>query len=395
MSTDELELVADGGATPLKISADGSTIFYNRFFTLFANRPDESTGENESTAITPLAIPGDILFQRVASAAPTARALRISEDGSEAIFVSEVQTPGFGQVFRWDVESGLTRISSLPNGDPVDKSVTFGNYADLAARTEIYEFDVHGQWGNTGRVWTDDHDTVFFQTPAALTGDDHNTVMDVYEWRDGEVTLVTPGTPGSAGFYYFASSADGSTVFFHTLARVLPDGDRNPVRDIYAARVGGGFPPLPPDTVGDPPPPSGPADVPAAFRPDTEAPRPGVTPKPGGRGSLAVGKLPSGVTRGLARRGRVGVNVRLGGAGQVTVRATASIGGKRRAVGRTSKRVRGGGSTRIVLRISKAARAQLGRTRRLAVTLAVSGGGAAKRVTVVLRLPAADQSKRG
>lgn len=392
VATDELELVVDlpGGMTPIDVSADGSTVFYRDFVNLYVYR------NGTSTPIGQLSIPGDLLPQRVGSALAAAAALRLSADGSRAVLAAEgamgsyPASPGVAQVYLWEAGAGVTRISESDSGAAATQSATFGNYADLVQYpTELAEVDVHWQWGNFGRVWTDDHETVFFQTSDALLPDDQNQVSDVYAWSDGELELITPGTPGPRGFYYHASSADGRTLFFHTFARVLPASDRNPVRDIYAARVGGGFPEPPPGTVGDPPGESGPGPVPPPPDAGTGAPRRDGQAAPGTHPSLSVRKLASGVTADLARRGRVAIRVATPRTARVVVRATATLDGKRRTVGRTSKRLRADAASRVVVRLSKAARAALSKNRQLRVALVVTGAGAdPRRVAIRLRLPA-------
>jgi DNA-binding beta-propeller fold protein YncE len=400
VSTDELSLVATSpfGVVPIGMSADGSTVFYRDLFTLRAYR------DGSSTVVAPLA-PTDLGFQRVAGAIDPWKAVRVSGDGRKAIFVSEAGTPGVAQVYMWEHGAGVTRLSNTSNGDPAASHATIGNYPDLPGPTSLnYEIDQHWGWTGRGRVWTDDHGTVFFQTAAALVGEDRNQVSDVYAWTDGEVELITPGTPSRFGFYYHASSADGGTVFFHTYARVLPTWDRNSVRDVYAARIGGGFPVPPPETVGDPPVQSGPGPVPAGPGVGSGVARPGEQTSTERPLSITARRLAAGVSRDLARRGRVGVSVRLSKLARVQVRAVARVGGKRRTVGSSSKRLKSG---RVVVRLSRSARAQLRRTRRLSVTLVVSGPDAAsKRIGMTLTLPRSgaarsssavvvDQSKRG
>src|SRR5690606_27106303 len=97
----------------------------------------------------------------------------------------------------------------------------------------------------------------------------------VYQWRDGRLTLISPGT-GDHDAHYVGNSADGSTVFFATYERILPNQDTNHGRDLYAARVGGGFPDPAPSPVGAPPPASGPAGAGAGgvVDPPTTAPQP-------------------------------------------------------------------------------------------------------------------------
>lgn len=391
VSTDELELVVTdpGFVAPVGFSDDGSTVVYTRANTLYVNRDDVET------EITPLAIPGDLMPHRLGSGIEGTRPLRMSEDGRKVLYASEAQTPGVAQVFLWEEGVGVTRVSSSSNGDAAQSHATFGNYADLMGTgSETSDFDQHWQWGNRGAAWTDDHETVYFQTADALVAEDENEVSDVYEWRDGAVSLVTPGTPGGSGFYYFASTPDGSTVFFITYRRVLPASDRNVVRDVYAARVGGGgFPEPPPDDFGNPSPPAERGPAPPGPDVGSSAPRTGEQATQGAQ--LKTRKLSASATRALARRGRVGIAVAGAEGDRVRVRAVAKVGGKARTVGSATKRLKAG-SNRVTLRLSKAARARLSSKRRLAVTLVVSGGEyTARRVTVTLRLPAVDSRKRG
>ncbi|HXR30809.1 MAG TPA: hypothetical protein VN752_06680, partial [Solirubrobacterales bacterium] len=63
--------------------------------------------------------------------------------------------------------------------------------------------------------------------------------QDVYEWNDGALSLLTPGT-GDSGFAIVGPTRTGESVFFTTGERLVGwDGDA--ARDIYVARVGGGF----------------------------------------------------------------------------------------------------------------------------------------------------------
>lgn len=90
--------------------------------------------------------------------------------------------------------------------------------------------------------------SVYFQSRSQLVPEDQNgNDYDVYQWREGEVSLVSRGLPGHNS-WYSGSSLDGRDVFVFTSDRIDPreidDGDL----DIYDARIGGGFPytPAPP-----------------------------------------------------------------------------------------------------------------------------------------------------
>jgi hypothetical protein len=90
---------------------------------------------------------------------------------------------------------------------------------------------------------------VFFETSEALLPRDSNGLRDVYEYENGELSLVSTGTAES-GSYFLDATPHGDDVFFATRQRLL-GRDTDGLYDYYDARVGGGFPeppPLPPCT---------------------------------------------------------------------------------------------------------------------------------------------------
>lgn len=104
------------------------------------------------------------------------------------------------------------------------------------------------------RVLSDDGSRVFFDSIDALVPQDMNGVQDVYEWEQdgvgtckregGCVFLISDGTSTSDSSIVDAS-ASGNDVFFITRTR-LSGWDTDELRDLYDARVGGGFMPPPP-----------------------------------------------------------------------------------------------------------------------------------------------------
>jgi hypothetical protein len=100
---------------------------------------------------------------------------------------------------------------------------------------------------------------VFFTSPAALTphamndvpvGSQGHLAQNLYEWRDGHVSLISDGRDTSATSSFssvrlYGTDATGDNVFFRTGSRLVPqDTDTSP--DYYDARVGGGIPYTPP-----------------------------------------------------------------------------------------------------------------------------------------------------
>jgi hypothetical protein len=83
-----------------------------------------------------------------------------------------------------------------------------------------------------------DDGTVFFDSPAQLTGEDTDGKRDVYSYRSGQLRLLSPGTSSDAMFA--TVTPDGQSVVFATNDRLVgQDTDNN--ADVYVARVNGGL----------------------------------------------------------------------------------------------------------------------------------------------------------
>jgi hypothetical protein len=140
-------------------------------------------------------------------------------------------------------------------------------------------------FGNRRPVVVTDEGLAFFDTTARLVAGDHNGTRDVYSYRDGTLTLISPGDQ-AFNAYYVDASADGSDVFFGT-AQALVGRDTDQGIDIYDARIGGGFPEAPPP----PPPCQGDAcQGQAALAPEASTPGSTVVTGAGKRKSCPKGK---------------------------------------------------------------------------------------------------------
>ncbi|HSS43436.1 MAG TPA: hypothetical protein VLK37_12915 [Solirubrobacterales bacterium] len=85
-----------------------------------------------------------------------------------------------------------------------------------------------------------DDGTVYFDSTDAVVSGDSNGLKDAYEMRDGRVALISSGTSADDSAFAGASE-DGRDAFFATRERLAPtDIDEN--RDVYDARINGGFP---------------------------------------------------------------------------------------------------------------------------------------------------------
>lgn len=90
--------------------------------------------------------------------------------------------------------------------------------------------------------------SVYFESRASLLGGDENEgAWDVYQWREGRLSLISGGRPGHHS-YYSGNSLDGRDIFISTTERIDPRELDDADYDIYDYRIGGGFPYLPPPT---------------------------------------------------------------------------------------------------------------------------------------------------
>ena len=156
-------------------------------------------------------------------------------DGRYLIFgsvmnLTNYNSDGKNEIYRYDSTDGsLLCVSCLPSGAPPVSEALF-------ARSALYN---DNPTGRPPRAASDDGSDVFFDTADALVPQDTNGKIDVYEWHDGAISLISSGTDPYDSFFLDASP-DGSNVFFGTHAE-LTAADTDVVGDLYDARVGGGF----------------------------------------------------------------------------------------------------------------------------------------------------------
>lgn len=186
------------------------------------------------------------------SGAPTGEsgnlATRTSPDGRYFAFNSvrglTGGPTGTAQIFLFDAETGtLSCASCLPGGGaPPGPSQIPVPVSGTQAESPAY----------MPRSLTD-HGQLFFTTNQALLPGDSDGLADVYEYREGELRLISDGT-GAAPSFFFDASEGGGDVFFGT-ADPLVRADTDNVLNLYDARVGGGFAeppaPAPPCSAGD------------------------------------------------------------------------------------------------------------------------------------------------
>jgi hypothetical protein len=167
---------------------------------------------------------------------------RTNPSGTVLVFQSHgvagfpYDSDGFSEVYRYDARDGsLACVSCSPLEKPAQGDAGLQDVADLTAEfatpvkavTRIYNV-------------TDDGSAVFFQAKDALVPEDTDGLQDVYEWREGRVSLVSSGASAEQDYLY-AMTPNGSDVLFLTNDSLVPRDTDGGAASIYDARVGGGF----------------------------------------------------------------------------------------------------------------------------------------------------------
>jgi hypothetical protein len=234
-----------------------------------------------------------------ASNADVENVTRVSDDGSRVYFVArgvlasnlgandQAAAAGANNLYVWQKDAahpaghttfmarllvddvgGHGNVETTPDGrylliNTTNPLVTIGPAADTDGAIDVYRYDADtGRWlrlstdttGTGGNAEmealsrgstlfrdrprvsiTADGSTVVFQTAEALSPNDTDGVNDVYEWHEGQVSLISPDGGGGPRI-----TSSGTDIFFTTGDQLTAaDGDTNP--DEYDARVGGGF----------------------------------------------------------------------------------------------------------------------------------------------------------
>ena len=180
--------------------------------------------------------------------------IQLSQSGERALFVSsskvtEDDTDENQDTYLYDATGDLvTRVSAGASGSSGGNGPFDANITSPYEFPEIEPGDTHPFYGIDASG-----NRVFFTTAESLLPADVNSKLDVYEWTDGQLGLITPGAE-EVDSKFGGVSRDGKTVIFATSATLssadLDGGDT----DLYAARLGGGFPEqqLPPACGGGP-----------------------------------------------------------------------------------------------------------------------------------------------
>lgn len=326
------------------------------------------------------------------------KSANMSSDGSVLLFDTASQllpsdTDESVDVYRYDVTSDTLTQVSLGTGGT-------GNGAFEATTSNIAGGGFPSQ---VPRTVSAEGSRVFFDTRESLLPEDVNDQEDVYEWHDGRLGLVSPGTAGNASTFQ-GIGPDGRDAFFMTDSTLASNDQDNGDIDIYDARIGGGFttepppgepPPGEPPPGGRTPPPGctsacgGPLPTPGdGSRPPSGRPTPTPTPTPTGHGQLVLARMSSALRARLVHTGAAVIVVRGAVVGRLTLRGVARIGRRQRLVASGVANVRRAGTVSVRLRLTAVARRALrkrGATLRITLTVAQPGAHTSARQVIVLR----------
>jgi hypothetical protein len=161
----------------------------------------------------------------------------ISPDGRYLAFTGYESRPNGtatiqeSAVYRYDAQTNvLTNVSPTRAESPGRRAATFSPVMCPSG------------WSSRvgeGRVMSDDGQYVFFATPMKMAPQDVNGSWDVYQWHNGNVSLVSDGT-SPLGSMLSGTDGSGENVYFLTRSPLSWE-DPDPITDLYTARIGGGI----------------------------------------------------------------------------------------------------------------------------------------------------------
>jgi hypothetical protein len=169
-------------------------------------------------------------------------------DGRYVVFttgsqLAETDTDEARDIYRVDAGTGeLTRVSTNVSG-------VGGNGPSDAVTPASSDLGDSSSSARSGAI-SDDGQKIVFTTAEALSPADGNAETDAYLWTPTRVSLITSGSveggaseatdPFSGGGSLVAIEGSGRDIYFQTPAALSP-ADDDSVVDVYDARIGGGF----------------------------------------------------------------------------------------------------------------------------------------------------------
>jgi hypothetical protein len=289
---------AAASATVAGRSADGSQIYFTTAQQLVNGDTNEGNDLYEyelPTASNPAPSPALTDVSGPGAEADVERVVNVSDDGSRVYYLAtgvlatnadalgEQAVPGDHNLYVWQRDAShptgrTTFVGKLDSDDVVAQSTPDGRYlvlttasplvpTDTDTAQDVYRYDsetgemtrvstdVAGVGGNregfdatifalysfhrSRDAISDNGEEIVFDTGEALSPADTNGVDDAYLWSAGRVSLVSTGRSPSP-VELATIDGSGTDIYFPTTEALSPD-DADVVRDVYDARVDGGF----------------------------------------------------------------------------------------------------------------------------------------------------------
>ncbi len=164
------------------------------------------------------------------------RPVEASADGHIVIFTSSAHltsgdTSRVAQLFEYNAEAKtLVRVSEGP-----------GKSGEYPATIVTHRYTVSQDPAPLLSSISADGSYVVFQSGAVLVPSAAPRVANVYEYHEGGLALISDGQDSTLGGGLLGIDESGEDIFFATADRLVSqDGDTQ--RDVYDARINGGFP---------------------------------------------------------------------------------------------------------------------------------------------------------
>jgi DNA-binding beta-propeller fold protein YncE len=172
---------------------------------------------------------------------------RLSADGNVLLFKSN-KAPSGEQIAS---SCGEQPCTELYRYDDADGSLECISCLHGGTTTESVGGEDGFQSNDVESDLTSDGGTVVFSTAQALLSTDVNGRIDIYEWHNGALGLVTDGVTkfkrGTAAPGLVGIDGNARDVFFTVAQPGLTGFEQDILANLYDARIGGGFePPTPP-----------------------------------------------------------------------------------------------------------------------------------------------------
>jgi hypothetical protein len=197
----------------------------------------EATGAGARTAFVAKLAPED---GSIWGNSDLERPVSATADAQHLVLVSQAalthDSAAGAQVYEYDAQTGAMTLISL--GQPAAASPP-------QIRSPSYYVTDSPASFESGRTMSEDGAYVFFDSTASLASQAVAGLSNVYEYHGGHVYLIsnghdTSGEFGATGALLRGVNASGTDVFFNT-GDALVSQDTDTQRDIYDARVDGGF----------------------------------------------------------------------------------------------------------------------------------------------------------